>query len=129
MCLDDRFALRDGVQDFRDTMGDVVTNDIFDKQGRQRDTDNRRDEVPPGPFIRDQLLLYKPLYQVDKRFQQGRCGCGKRSYEEREKQYQMLLAEMAFPPLDYSIVPQVRHSSQPMPLYLSRSHSSSTSLR
>ena len=75
MCLDDRFALGDCVEDFRDTMGDVVTNDIFDKQGRQRDTDNRRDEVPPGPFIRDQLLLYKPLYQVDKRFQQGRCGC------------------------------------------------------
>ena len=75
MCLDDRFALRDGVQDFRDTMGDVVTDDIFDKQGRERNTDNRRDEVPPSALIRNQLLLYEPLYQMDKRFQQSRCGC------------------------------------------------------
>lgn len=82
MRFDDRFALRDSVEDFRDTVRYIVPHHVFDEQGRQRDTDDRRDEVPPCMAAGDQMVLYEPLDKVDEGFQQ-RCRCGREStYEE-----------------------------------------------
>ena len=133
MCFDDGFALRDGIEDLRDTVRNIVADHIFDENRREGNTDHRRNEVPPGMLIGDQLLLNEPLNEVDKRFEDRRRHGGEHAHEEREQQHQMLLGDMAFTPFDHSIVEGASHVnyqlSQPMPLYLSRSHSSSTSLR
>ena len=99
MRLDDGFALGDGVEDFRNTMRDIVPHDIFDKQRRQRDTDHRRDEIPPGAFVGNQLLLYETLDEMDERFQEGGRQRGERADEERENNHQILLADIVFSPL------------------------------
>ena len=104
MRLDDRFALRDGIEDLGDTVRDVVAYDVADEEGSQRDTDDRRDEVPPGMSAGDETGLHEPLDEVDEGFEQRGCGCAESTYEEGQQEHQVLLADMAFTPFDDSIV-------------------------
>ena len=82
MGLDDRFALRDSVEDLGDTVRDIVPHDVFDEQSGERDTDDRGDEVPPCMTAGNQVLLHKPLDQVDERFEQRCSGSREHTYEE-----------------------------------------------
>ena len=83
MGLDDRFALGDGVEYLGNTVADVVAHDIAHEECGEGNTNQRRDQIPPGMFVGNEVVFYKPLDQVDKGFQQSCCGCGKSAYEER----------------------------------------------
>lgn len=98
MGFDDRLTLRDGIEDLRDTMRDIIPNDILDEQRRQGDTDGRRDEVPPGTPVSYQLAFHQLLNQMNETLEQTRSQRSEQSYEEGEKQHQMLLTDMTFPP-------------------------------
>ena len=109
MGFDDRFALRDSVEDLGDTMRDVIPYDILDEQRGEGDTDDRGDEVPPGVTADDQLFLNEALNKMNEGLEDSRCGSGERTYEEREEEHEVLLAHMAFPPFDQSIVEGATH--------------------
>ena len=87
MRLDDRLALRDGIEDLRDTVRDIIPYDILDEERSERDTDDWRDKIPPRPTVRYQLLFYQPLNEMDERLQQrGSCGT-ECTYEEGEQEH------------------------------------------
>ncbi len=69
MRLDDRLALRNSVENLCNTMGDIIPHDILDKQRRECDTNDWSDKVPPGAAVRNQLLFYQPLDEMDERFE------------------------------------------------------------
>ena len=106
MRFDNRFALRDGVQDLRDTVTDIVPYDIFDEQRSQRDTDDRSDEKPPRPSVGNELPFHQLLDEMDEGLQDSGGTCGERSYEKSQEKHQMLLADMTFPPINNSLVPR-----------------------
>ena len=70
MRLDDRLTLRDRIEDLRDTVRDIIPYDILDEKSRQGDTDDRRDEIPPGMLAGYQMGLNNPLDKMNKRLQQ-----------------------------------------------------------
>ena len=45
MRLDTALSLRDGIQDLRHPMADIVTHDIFHEQAGQQDTDHRIKQI------------------------------------------------------------------------------------
>ena len=99
MRFDDGFTLRDSVQDFCDTVRYIVPHDVFDEQCRQRDTDYRRDEIPPCMTSGYQLLLHKALNEMNKVFQDSRSRSREHTYEEGQEQHEVLLADVTFPPI------------------------------
>ena len=72
------------------------------------------------------------LNKVDKQFERIRSNSGQYAHHQTQQQYQLLLTNMLLNPLDHLSVFSFQFSdcvSQPMPSYLLRSQSSSTSFR
>ena len=109
MRFNDRLTLRDSVEDLCDTVRDIVPHNILDEQRRERDTDSRSDEISPCMAVNDQLTLHEALDEMDEGLKQPCRSRSEHTYDKGEKKHQMLLADMAFPPIDDLIVKSASH--------------------
>ena len=123
MRLDDRLALGDGIEYLGDTVRDIVFDYIADEERRQRDTNHRTDEIPKGMLTGYEFGLYQPLYQMDELLEDICRKGGKAADKETQEEHQLLLANMALPPVYYFVVQSqdgMKDRTLPAPPYKGR---------
>ena len=67
--FDDGLALRYSKEDFRNTMADIIFHHEFNEHGCQRNTDGRRNQIPPCILPMNQDVFYEILTPVNHGFQ------------------------------------------------------------
>lgn len=98
MGLEPRLLGGDSVEHTCDTMGDVITNHIFDKEHRQPDTDDREDEVEPVGSVRHEAVRQQILYQCDE-FMKNICSKGSKNADGKSQYRRHLsVVEIMLPP-------------------------------
>ena len=70
MPLDEPLIAGKGIKDFRDTMTNVVANDVFDEEGREQYAYAGIDEIQEVALRGDEALGEEAFDGVDEKFQQ-----------------------------------------------------------
>lgn len=78
-------SARNGIEDFCHTVADIVSNNILDKQGRQKYTDNRVHQKQPVTARYVKLRSQYVLYLMDEPLQQL-CGYGCTDADDKTQQ-------------------------------------------
>ncbi len=98
MRLDTALSLRDGIQDLRHPMADIVTHDIFHEQAGQQDTDHRIKQIEIVHAISTEITRQYMLYEMDQLFQYDSGRSCANSHDKADNKDKMLLLDALFPP-------------------------------
>jgi len=96
--LDAALLAGNGEKNLGDTMPDIITDDIADKEHRQPNTHDRIDEVEPVGTRDGKLLRQQMLYPANEPLQQKSGTSGKDANEEADEQHEGVVGKMPTSP-------------------------------
>ena len=93
----------DGIQYSGDAMADIVLHHIPHKERGEIDTNDRIYQIEPVGCATVKRTGEKQHYLVDETVQDKSSHGSKKTYHKRKYQHKHFLADMLFPPLQYSV--------------------------
>ena len=100
MNLDETLLARDGIEDLRDAMADVITNDIADEQARQEYAYDRIDQIEPVGARDGEMMGQQVLNLMDEPFQQQARQSREDTNDQGKRQHEPVALKMRTLPSD-----------------------------
>ena len=101
MALQLRLLGGDGIEHPRDTMRDIVSHHIFDKERREIDTHDRKEKEQQVVSVLLKSRRKQDLYLMHNTMQKITCHRGKHTDDKSQDQRHLAIGDMLLLPIDY----------------------------